>query len=290
MPAMLIACHLANSACIFDASPRAQGLTPAIPSQPDPNDLVHAQLISDVDAITAGKPFRLAVRLEIKEGWHVNWLNPGDAGLAPGVEWRVPAGFKTTVMCWPYPERFPAGPLLIFGYAKELILVTEVTPPARIPDGPVQLGADVTWLACEEACIPGSANVSLALPVDTAPRRSQWSGPIEAWLGRCPLPAGVWNVDASVYEDAMLLDLQTTEDSPVKLNGAFFYPYETGVIENSSPQLLSVMEGPHGRSAYQLRVQFWRMATGTPERVRGVLVLDLGAPRAIEVDVPLRKR
>jgi DsbC/DsbD-like thiol-disulfide interchange protein len=290
IPAMLIACHLTNTACIFDASPRAQGLTPAIPAQPDPTDLVRAQLIADVDAITAGKPFRLAVRLEIKEGWHVNWLNPGDAGLAPGVEWRVPAGFKTTVMCWPYPERFEAGPLLIFGYAKELILVTEVTPPARIPDGPVQLGAEVTWLACEEACIPGSATLSLALPVEQAPRPSPWSGPIEAWLGRCPRPAGAWNVDASVFEDAMLLDLQTAEDSSVKLSSAFFYPYDTGVIENASPQLLSIMEGPQGRSAYQLRVQFWRMATGTPERVRGVLVMDLGAPRAIEVDVPLRKR
>lgn len=290
IPAMLVACYLANTACIFDAAARAQGLV-KLPAEPDPNDLVRAQLVADVDAFAPGKPFRLAVRLEIKEGWHVNWLNPGDAGLAPGVEWRVPKVFKTTVMCWPYPERFQAGPLVIFGYAKELILVTEVTPPTQMGSGDlVQFAADVTWLACEEACIPGSARLSLALPVEQAPRPNQWSVPIEASLARCPRPAGAWNVDASVFEDAMLLDLQTAEDSPVKLTNAFLYPYDTGVIENSSPQLLSVMEGPQGRRAYQLRVQFWRMATGTPERVRGVLVMDLGAPRAIEVDVPLRKR
>lgn len=288
--ALLIACHLANTACIFGATARAQGLTPQLPADPDPSELVRAQLVADVDAIAPGKPFRLAVRLEIKEGWHVNWLNPGDAGLAPGVEWRVPGGFKTTVICWPYPARFETGPLVIFGYAKELILITEVTPPAQMSGGPVQLSAEVTWLACEEACIPGSASLNLMLPVEQASRTSPWSGPIEAWLGRCPRPAGAWNVDASVFEDAMLLDLQTAEDSSVKLSGAFFYPYDTGVIENSSPQLLSVLEGPQGRSAYQLRVPFWRMATSTPERVRGVLVMDLGSPRAIEVDVPLRRR
>ncbi len=290
IPAVLIACHLANTACIFDASARAQGVAPAIPGEPDPKELVRAQLIADTDAIAAGKPFRLAVRLEMKDGWHVNWLNPGDAGLAPGVEWRVPKGFKTTVMCWPYPERFETGPLLIFGYAKELILVTEVTPPSDLPETPVQLGADVTWLACEEACIPGSATVKLTLPVEREPRRSEWAGPIEAWQSRCPAPSGAWNVDASVYDDALLLDLQTVEEGAVKLNGAFFYPFEPGVIENASPQLLSVMEGPRGRSAYQLRVEFWRMATKMPDRVRGVLVMDLTTPRAIEVDVPLRKR
>jgi len=288
--ALLIACHLANTACIFDATAHAQGLTPQLPADPDPSELVRAQLVADVDAIAPGKPFRLAVRLEIKEGWHVNWLNPGDAGLAPGVEWRVPAGFKTTVMCWPYPERFETGPLVIFGYAKELILVTEVTPLKQLGPEPVKLGADVTWLACEEACIPGSATLSVSLPVEGATRRSQWSGSIESWLARCPVAAGAWNVDASVFDDAILLDLQTADEGEVKMNAAFFYPLETGVIENSSPQLLSVLEGPLGRSAYQLRVPFWRMATSTPERVRGVLVMDLGSPRAIEVDVPLRKR
>ena len=287
---VLIACHVANSACIFQATAHAQGLVPSLPSDPEPNDLVRAQLIADVDAIVPGKTFRLAVRMEMKEGWHVNWLNPGDAGLAPGVEWRLPAGFKSTVMCWPYPERFETGPLVIFGYAKELILVTEVTPPAQLPGGPIQMDAEVTWLACQEACIPGSASLKLSLPVESALRRSQWAGPIESWLARCPLPTGAWNVDASVFDDALLLDLQTAEEGTTKLNGAFFYPLETGVIENSSPQLLSVLDGPLGRSAYQLRVQFWRMATGMPERVRGVLVMDLGAPRAIEVDVPLRKR
>lgn len=267
---------------------------PALSKEPDPNDLVRAELIASVEALAPGRPFRLAVRLVMKDGWHVNWLNPGDAGLAPGIEWRVPKGFKTTVMCWPYPERFPTGPLVIFGYARELLLVTEVTPPADLRAGNgVEMGAEVTWLACEEACIPGSASLSLKLPVETTARaNAEVAGAIEAWTRRCPEPSGTWSVDASLGDRAtLLLDLQTAENANAILDGVFFYPYEQGVIENGAPQLLSVLEGPKSRSAYQLRVDLWRMATTLPDRVRGVIVISGGGGhRAIEVDVPLRKR
>lgn len=288
----LLACHLASTTGGFVAKAHAQGLAPKLPSEPDPKDLVHAELVADVEALAPGRPFHLAVRLEIKDGWHVNWLNPGDAGLAPGIQWNVPKGFKTTVMSWPYPERFRTGPLVIFGYAKELVLVTEVTPPADLPVGPIELGAEVTWLACEEACIPGSASLSTKLGVEAAPRTdAKWSPQIDAWQKRCPIFSGPWNVDASLGDQAtLLLDLQTAEDEKVVLNGAFFYPYDQGVIENAASQLLSVLTGPTGRSAYQLRIELSRIASNIPERVRGVLVMDTGSPLAIEVDVPLRTR
>lgn len=284
--------HLASTTVGFVAKANAQGLAPKVPATPDPKDLVRAELVADVEALAPGRPFHLAVRLAIKDGWHVNWLNPGDAGLAPGIAWRVPKGFKTTVMCWPYPERFRTGPLVIFGYEKELVLVTEVIPPADLPAGTIELGAEVTWLACEEACIPGSASVSTKLAVDATPRPASKSSPaIDAWLKRCPGVAGVWSVDASLGDHAtLLLDLQTAEDANVTLNNAFFYPYEPGVIENAAAQQLSVMPGPFGRSAYQLRIELTRIASKIPERVRGVLVLDRGGPLAIEVDVPLRTR
>ena len=288
----LVVLHLASSACGFVAKANAQGMVPAFKSEPDPKDLVKAELVADVAALAPGRPFRLAVRLEIKDGWHVNWLNPGDAGLAPGIAWHVPAGFKTTVMCWPYPERFPSGPLVIFGYAKELVLITEVTPPSGLtPGASIEFSADVSWLACEEACIPGSASVTLALPVEaTARANTAWASKMESWTARCPGPSGPWRVDASLGDQAtLLLDIQTAEEAGPNLVSAFFYPYEPGVIENGAPQLLSVLEGPRGRSAYQLRIELWRMAVGIPDRARGVLVIDRGGLRAIDIDVPLRK-
>ncbi len=289
----LVVFHLATAASTFVAKVNAQGFAPAIPATPDPKDLVRAELVADVEALAPGRPFRLAVRLEMKDGWHVNWINPGDAGLAPGIEWRAPKGFKTTVMCWPYPERFPAGPLVIFGYAKELFLSTEVTPPSDLQPGTVlHFGAEVTWLACEEACVPGSASLSLELPAERSARPSStWATRIDQWQERCPGPSGAWSVDASMGDRAtVLLDLQTAEDAGVTLNSAFFYPYEPGIIEHAAPQPLSVLPGPRGRAAYQLRVELSRVNPQVPDRARGVLVMDTDRTRAIEVDVPVRSR
>ncbi len=284
--------HLASVPIAFVANSHAQGLAPSLSRDTPPTDLVRATLVSDVESIAVGKPFHLAVRLEIKDGWHVNWLNPGDAGLAPGIEWKVPKGFKTTVMCWPTPERFNTSSLVIFGYAKELLLVTEVTPPASLTTSePVELAAEVSWLACEEACIPGSASLSISLPVEAAARQSSRSASIDMWRTRCPGVSGAWSVDASFGDQAtLLLDLQTAEQTSANLKSAFFYPLDPGIIENASPQTISVLQGLRGQSAYQLRIELWRMATELPDRARGVLVLDDGTARAIEVDVPIRRR
>jgi DsbC/DsbD-like thiol-disulfide interchange protein len=288
--------QIASASGNLIAKAHAQGLVPALPSEPDPKDLVHAELVSDVSALAPGHPFQLAVRLAIKEGWHLNWLNPGDAGLAPDIAWKVPKGFKTSIICWPYPERFKAGPLVIFGFGKELLLVTEVTPAADLrPGGTVDLGAEISWLACEEACIPGSASLSLKLPVEETSRpEPNQSAQIEAWRARCPGVSGPWNVDASLGDDAtLLLDLQTADQENATINKVFFFPYQPGVIENAMPQLLSVEQGPQGRTAYQLRIELWRMATQVPDRLHGVLVIEGAekeAPHAIEVDVPLRSR
>ena len=258
---------------------------------------MHAELIADVQTLAPGRPFRLAVRFAMKEGWHVNWLNPGDAGLAPGIAWRLPKGFKTDLVCWPHPERFPAGPLVIFGYAGELLLSIDVVPPVDLrPGDAVELAAEVSWLACAEACVPGSESLALTLPVEATPRpHVSASARIEDARKRCPAPSGQWNVDASLDDRrTMRLDLQAALETNAAVTGAFFYPYEQGIVENAAPQLLSAHQDPLGRPSYQLRVEVARVATRVPERVHGVLVIQSGGEKngaiAIEVDVPLRTR
>jgi thiol:disulfide interchange protein DsbD len=293
----LAAFHFASMGSNIVTKVHAQGLVPSLLTDPDPKDLVRAELIADAQALAPGRPFRLAVRLVMKEGWHVNWLNPGDAGLAPSVAWRLPKGFKSDLMCWPAPGRFPAGPLVIFGYAGELLLSIDVTPPVEPrPGAPVELVAEVSWLACAEACVPGSASLSLTLPVEATSRsNASILALIEDGRKRCPAPSGEWSVDARIDDrQTMQLVLQTAADTSATVNAAVFYPYEQGIVENAAPQLLSVQQDPLGRNSYQLRIEVSRVATHVPERLSGVLVIERsktdGGTAVIEVDVPLRTR
>ncbi len=50
---------------------------------------VAASLVSSLDAAPPGRSFDAGLRLKMKPGWHVYWLNPGDSGLAPKLLWRL---------------------------------------------------------------------------------------------------------------------------------------------------------------------------------------------------------
>jgi DsbC/DsbD-like thiol-disulfide interchange protein len=260
-------------------------------------DLVTARLVCDAAAIEPGGTFRIAVLLEPAAGWHVNWLNPGDAGLAPGIAWRAPEGFKVGPVCWPLPERFKTGPLVIFGYARELLLAAEVRVPADAkPGSTVEFGADVSWLACNEACIPGSATVTLRIPVrKTAATDAEWMPRIERSVARCPRPTLEWNVEAKIDPQGFIAINVGGGADAVKLDEVLFFPYQPGLIENAAPQRLVAMESMYGRVAYQLRVEISRMAAGLPSRLSGILVSRSGwsdgdKEGAIEFDVPLGRR
>ena len=47
-----------------------------------------AQLISEVSAVQPGRPFWVALRLQMREGWHTYWRNPGDSGWPPPLPGR----------------------------------------------------------------------------------------------------------------------------------------------------------------------------------------------------------
>lgn len=268
------------------------------PLRPLSRERVQAELIADVAAVAPGTPFRLAVRLKMAEGWHVNWINPGDAGLAPSIGWRLPDGFKVGILQWPLPSRFDTGPLTIFGYANEVVLMADVRPPAHLPaGGNLDLEADVSWLACAEECVPGSASVKLRLPVETAARHhAEEFKTFEATEARLPHHAVAWNIDARIDQSTTLvLEIQNGAGTAAPLDGLFFFPYEPGLIENADPQMTSVHAGPAGQSVYELRITRARIPAGDLSKVQGVLVATSGmtggaGPAAIEIDVPVNPR
>jgi thiol:disulfide interchange protein DsbD len=154
--------------------------------QPD----VSARLIADTTAVVPGKPFHLGVELTMADGWHTYWKNPGEAGLATTIDWRLPDGFQAGPLRWPVPIRFTMpGEITSFGYEGSVVLAAEVTPPDRLAQADtVHLEAHVAWLGCKEACVPGEATVRLFLPVARRAEPAQEER-FDAWAARLPVDA-----------------------------------------------------------------------------------------------------
>ncbi|MBC2605846.1 protein-disulfide reductase DsbD family protein [Pelagicoccus albus] len=125
-----------------------------------------AELVADVAAIAPGQEFQVALRLEMSPHWHVYWINPGDTGLVPEIEWNLPEGFEMGPLEFPTPHRIPTPPLVSYGYEDEIFLLAKVKAPASLETGStVRFEGAASWLICKEACIPGSADLALELPV-----------------------------------------------------------------------------------------------------------------------------
>ena len=102
--------------------------TEARPAEPK----VRVELVSESRSVQPGGAIWVGLRQRIKPGWHTYWINPGDSGEPPTIDWILPAGFEAGSIEWPHPERIPVGPAMSFGYSGEVVLLTRITAPAEL--------------------------------------------------------------------------------------------------------------------------------------------------------------
>jgi thiol:disulfide interchange protein DsbD len=132
-------------------------------------ELVQPSLIADTTAIAGGKPFLVGLHLRMEPHWHTYWQYSGDAGLPTKITWQLPDGFKAGPIQWPKPEKISsAGDIENYGYSDDVLLLTQITPPAHLDAGNVTLKAKAEWLVCASICVPGSKDLDLTLPAGEA--------------------------------------------------------------------------------------------------------------------------
>jgi thiol:disulfide interchange protein DsbD len=239
---------------------------------------VEAELIAQRRAIVPGEPIVVGARMKMDPNWHVYWRNPGDSGLVTKIKWQLPDGFIAGDIQWPGPHRFELGGLINFGYEGEIVLpVTIQTPPTLEPGTIVTLNADASWLACEMACIPGKASLSLRLPVSDgdAPIDTRWADLFAAAKVHRPRDIDPQRVNATRDGD----DFQFTLTDAGDAQEVYFYPLDADTFNHVDPQ-------PITRSGDDLTIRLTRNEYRTEpiERLSGVLELD---GTYFRIDTPL---
>jgi thiol:disulfide interchange protein DsbD len=158
---------------------------------------VRARLVADADGPRAGGSFHLGVLLEPEPGWHVYWRNPGEAGLATEVLVELPDGFALGELRWPIPVEFEQpGGIVGYGYEEPVVLAAEVGPPASAGDS-VPVGLAVSWLACKDVCVLGSAKLEAELPLKGAALEAS-KKVLQGWSEMLPKEAESGLFDLSV--------------------------------------------------------------------------------------------
>ncbi len=221
---------------LFGAAVLLGGQAQAAESSAAGSERVQVRLLSDVAAVAPGVPFTLALEQRIIPGWHTYWKNPGDSGLPTEIDWRLPEGAKAGPILWPYPHRYDVGPITNYGYADQVVLLNEITPPASLQAGEVfPVKAAVRWLVCEEICIPEETEVSLLLPVGDPPAPADDHPQLTA--ARADLPvASPWASAAELDGEDLTLVLAMPAGALGSVTEAAFFPDSWGQVLHSAPQ------------------------------------------------------
>jgi DsbC/DsbD-like thiol-disulfide interchange protein len=239
---------------------------------------VKVELISEQDAIVPHRKIWVGIRFELQDGWHIYWVNPGDSGEPPRIDWELPEGFQAGAIQWPYPERLSTPPFADFGYEHQVLLIAAVQPPLALKEGVSRrIAARVHYLVCRDVCIPGEKPLELTLPV----RSRAVAGPdvqlLEATRRRLPRPAPEsWKISAASIGDDFILNLIIGRSAAAPQ----FFPLEEEQIENAAPQTVTTIQG-----GFRLHLKKSGHLLKPLSRLRGVLVV--GPGKAYLLDVPV---
>ncbi|MEJ0026364.1 MAG: protein-disulfide reductase DsbD domain-containing protein [Rhizomicrobium sp.] len=239
--------------------------TPA-PAQIDDLPKVHARLIAEHDALAPGGTETVAFEQDIRPGWHTYWRNPGDVGQPTTLDWKLPAGWTSGPLQWPYPKRLPVGPFMDFGYeGKVWILATVTAPKDAKPGDVVTLKAAAAWLVCKEVCIPEDAALSLRVTIG-APTASPEAALFAAARAKLPAPSP-W---ATRYRLGDTLDLFVAAKPLAAAHPlhAEFFPSSDGMVNGPSAQGMGF-----AADGLVLRLSPGKKLAKTGGALEGVLVL-----------------
>lgn len=202
---------------------------------------VKAWMTTDAVPVVSGQSFTVTIVLDLDPGWHTYWQYPGDTGLAPKVTWRLPEGWTAGPLEFSIPREFSEpGDMIVYGYENRQLLRAIITPPKDLPrDQVYDLKASLTWLACKELCVPGSADVELKVlgPTD---RTISWTS--------AAVPKGDWPLSekppfpVSLSEKGTNVTVSFTGDAGT--NYQFFPDPPEGTSAGHVAQITS--QGPKG--------------------------------------------
>ncbi|MCE2509806.1 MAG: thioredoxin family protein [Alphaproteobacteria bacterium] len=203
-----------------------------------------------------GDTLLLGLEFELLPGWKVYWRAPGDAGYPPEVDWSGSENLAPPSFLWPVPERFRVLGLETLGYHNGVVF--PVRAGVQDANAPVRLRARVTYLVCDEICIPGEADLSLDLAGAKAGAASPERTAIAHALARVPgegAPVGLAVERAEYAEASGLLSVVGRAEAPFRSpdlyvegpEGLFFAAPETRFWSGRRHALFRLaVEGPGG--------------------------------------------
>jgi thiol:disulfide interchange protein len=248
------------------------------------------QLLLSANPVRPGDTVWAGVDMKMDPGWHTYWKNPGDSGIATQIKWLLPPGVNAGDIQWPLPKKLPPAEVTTYGYEDEVMLLVPLTLASNLNPGTLTLSADVSWLECQDQCIPGNTTVQAQLTVGTETIKSADAAVIEAWEKKIPqtndYPSLAW-WEKSTTNDTRPLVIGMKQ-GPAEKNTTYdsvdFFPeaYDNFEVQPET-EIISKMSAD-----ISLRKLVKKFSGDWPKEISGVIVIQDGTARyGIDVTLPV---
>ena len=224
----------------------------------------------------------VGVDLKMDSGWHTYWKNPGSAGIATEIKWQLPPGVTAGEIQWPLPHVIPPAEVATYGYEKEVVLLVPLTLAAGLKPGPLVLKADVSWLECQEQCVPGKASVQTTLDIGNETKVSTNATSINEWKNKLPktnsrLPfRAAWESTTTNDTRSLLLELPVSaHDKWLPITGANFFPDASDAYEvQTGSEMIN-----RASTAFAIRKLVKKFSGDWPSEISGVMLIEHNGDR-----------
>ena len=137
--------------------------------------------------------------IQREEGWHTYWKHPGNVGLTPHLEWKLPDGFRIENLQFPFPHRVQMAGVKAYGHHGETLYLSQLHVPENIDRDQVNLTAKARWMVCENVCLPQYAELSISFPVlESVKPDKKWDARFSNFRKNRPLQVPEqWNIQAT---------------------------------------------------------------------------------------------
>lgn len=207
----------------------------------DKTDKVSVSLVAKADGAAPNEEVDVLVKLRMHDGWHTYWANPGDAGLATNIRWRLPEGYRSSDVWLSKPDRFLFEELVQYGYGDTAYLKTSLIPEktgnSKKNPGEKMFSATVSWLACRDVCVPESVKLDFSLPADQNDDAGRfWKEEFDKALQTFPV-VNDWKSYYTVSGGRLLINVETSGfDFAKNIKKISFIPYQKDKIDNKAEQ------------------------------------------------------
>ena len=186
-----------------------------------------ASLITNLQS-SSQESFYVGIRLQMQDGWHTYWENPGDSGSPFEATWTTDAGVIIENVSWPTPQTIPYPPLMTFGYEGDVVFPFQVF--RSLDTELTEISLDFDFLICADICIPEQATLTLDLTSVSS------SDLLDQAIDN--LPTKLVKTKSTVSGDEFKVVFQ----SPKEFSTAYIFPREGNLFAYTPNQVITAID------------------------------------------------